>query len=137
MKDELLIYPYVSVGDIKFGMKKEDVESIFDREPDTVSQDYLKRIDARWENVSIKFNKKKIVNEISFISGKYKVIYEDIDIFSNDNIIKLLNKNEKPLNTVGFKVYFEVGIALTGFGKNKEEKTVSVFSKELIDLWKK
>ena len=137
MKDELLIYPYVSVGDIKFGMKKEDVESIFDREPDTVSQDYLKRIDARWDNVSIKFNKKKIVNEISFISGKYKVIYEDIDIFSNDNIIKLLNKNEKPLNTVGFKVYFEVGIALTGFGKNKEEKTVSVFSKELIDLWKK
>ena len=136
MKNELLIYPYVSVGDIKFGMKKEDVESIFEREPDTISQDFLKRIDARWENISVKFDKKKLVNEISFTNGTYRVFYENIDIFNDDNIIKLLNKTEKPLNTVGFKVYFKVGIAFTGFGKNKEEKTVSIFSKELIDLWK-
>ena len=39
-------------------------------------------------------------------------------------------------NTVGFKVYFEVGIALTGFGKYKEAKTISIFSKELINIWK-
>ena len=133
---DLLIHPYISVGDIRFGMKREDIELLFDKEPDTVLQDYLKRIDLRWENISIKLNRKGLVNEVSLINGKYKAIYKDLDVLTDDNIMKILNKIEKPLNTVGYKVYFEAGIALTGFGRNNEEKTVSVFAKELIKLWK-
>ena len=136
MEESLLIHPYVSIGDIKFGMKKEEVELLFNKKPDTISQDYLKRTDARWNNISVKFNKKGLVNEVSFVNGKYKVFFEDIDILNDDNVVKILNKIEKPLNTVGYKVYFEIGIALTGFGRNKEEKTISIFSKELINLWK-
>ena len=136
MKEDLLIQPYVSVGDIRFGMKMEDVKRLFNKEPDIKSRDYLKRIDVCWENISIKFDKKGFVNEVSFINGKYKAIYEGIDVLNDNNIINLLNKIEKPLNTVGYKVYFKAGVALTGFGKNKEEKTISVFSSELIDLWK-
>lgn len=135
MEEKLLIHPYISVGNIRFGMMKEEVELLFEREADTVFQDFLKRTDARWENISVKFNKKGFVNEISFVNGRYKVFYEDTDLFCGD-IVKILNKKEKPFNTVGFKVYFEVGIALTGFGKNKEEKTVSIFSKELVKVWK-
>ena len=135
MREELFINPYISVGDIKFGMNEKDVKSLFDREPDMVSQDYLKRTDMCWENISVKLNRKGLVNEISFVNGRYRVFYEGIEILNDNNIIKMLNKIEKPINTVGFKVYFEIGIALTGFGRNKEEKTVSIFSKELIKLW--
>jgi hypothetical protein len=47
-----------------------------------------------------------------------------------------LTRLEKPLNTLGFKVFFNFGIAVTGFSKNKESKSISVFSKELVKDWK-
>lgn len=135
MESELLVNPYISIGDIKFGMKKEEVVQLFEREPDTSFQDCLKRTDARWENISVKFNKKGLVNEVSFVDGKYQVFFEKTNLLSKD-IIEVLKKKEKPLDTVGFKVFFEVGVALCGFGRNKEEKSVSIFSKELIKIWK-
>ena len=136
MEEDLLIHPYISIGNIKFGMNEEEGKLVFNKNPDIVLHDYLKRIDARWDNVSVKFDKKGLVNEVSFVNGRYRVLFEDIDVLNDNSIIKVLNKIEKPLNTVGFKVYFKVGIALTGFGKNKEEKTISIFSKELIKIWK-
>lgn len=136
MEEDLLIHPYISIGNIKFGMNEEEVKLLFNKNPDIVLHDYLKRTDAHWDNVSVKFDKKGLVNEVSFVNGRYRVLFEDIDVLNDNSIIKVLNKIEKPLNTVGFKVYFKVGIALTGFGKNKEEKTISIFSKELIKIWK-
>lgn len=136
MEEDLLIHPYNSIGNIKFGMNEEEVKLLFKKNPDTVLRDYLKRTDARWDNVSVKFDKKGLVNEVSFVNGRYRAFFEDIDVLNDNSITKVLNKIEKPLNTVGFKVYFKVGIALTGFGKNKEEKTISIFSKDLIKVWK-
>lgn len=136
MEEDLLIHPYISIGNIKFGMNEEEVKLLFNKNPDIVLHDYLKRTDARWDNISVKFDKKGLVNEVSFIKGRYRTFFDDIDLFNDNNTIKTLNKIEKPLNTMGFKVYFKIGIALTGFGKNKEEKTISIFSKELIKIWK-
>lgn len=136
MEEDLLIHPYISIGNIKFGMNEEEVKLLFNNNPDIVLHDYLKRTDARWDNISVKFDKKGLVNEVSFIKGRYRFFFDDIDLFNDNNTIKTLNKIEKPLNTMGFKVYFKIGIALTGFGKNKEEKTISIFSKELIKIWK-
>ena len=51
---------------------------------------------------------------------------QNIDILNDNNIVKALGKIEKPLNTMGFKVYFKIGIAVTRFGKNKEEKTKKI-----------
>ena len=136
MEEDLLIHPYISIGNIKFGMNEEEVKLLFNNNPDIVLHDYLKRTDARWDNISVKFDKKGLVNEVSFIKGRYRAFFDDIDLFNDNNTIKTLNKIEKPLNTMGFKVYLKIGIALTGFGKNKEEKTISIFSKELIKIWK-
>lgn len=136
MEEDLLIHPYISIGNIKFGMNEEEVKLLFNNNLDIVLHDYLKRTDARWDNISVKFDKKGLVNEVSFIKGRYRAFFDDIDLFNDNNTIKTLNKIEKPLNTMGFKVYFKIGIALTGFGKNKEEKTISIFSKELIKIWK-
>lgn len=136
MEEDLLIHPYISIGNIKFGMNEEEVKLLFNNNPDIVLHDYLKRTDARWDNISVKFDKKGLVNEVSFIKGRYRAFFDDIDLFNDNNTIKTLNKIEKPLNTMGFKVYFKIGIAVTRFGKNKEEKTISIFSKELIKIWK-
>lgn len=136
MEEDLLIRPYISIGNIKFGMNEEEVKLLFNRNPDIVSRDCLKRIDARWDNISVNFNRKGLVNEVSFVNGRYRVFFEDIDVLNDNSVVKALSKIENSLNTVGFKVYFKVGIALTGFGKNKEEKTISIFSKELIKIWK-
>lgn len=106
MEEDLLIHPYISIGNIKFGMNEEEVKLLFNNNPDIVLHDYLKRTDARWDNISVKFDKKGLVNEVSFIKGRYRAFFDDIDLFNDNNTIKTLNKIEKPLNTMGFKVYF-------------------------------
>lgn len=43
---------------------------------------------------------------------------------------------EKPFERLGFKVYFSLGITITGFSDNEEATTVNIFSSDLKDKWK-
>ena len=136
MNKEYKIEPYISVGDIRFGMTEEEVELLFGRKPDQVYIDFLKRENLIWGDVSVKLNKKKLVEEVSF-AGTVNVFYEGVNILKDSTVTKVLNRIEKPLSSVGFKIYPSLGIAITGFSKKPEVKTVSVFSKELLKEWKK
>jgi hypothetical protein len=136
MNKEYEIEPYISVGDIKFGMTREEVELLFGQKPDYVDIGFLKKENLIWGNVSVKLNKKSLVEEVSFM-GTLNVFYEGINILNDSTVTKVLNRIEKPLSAVGFKIYPSIGIALTGFSKKPENKTVSVFSKGLLKEWKK
>ena len=134
MDTKFNIVPYVSVGEIKFGMTLDELTEIFGKAPDTNYKDAILKIThLEWDNVSIRLNKQGKVNEVTFLEGVNKAYYEGIDILNTPALIKILNKIEKPYNTVGFKIYLKIGIALSGFSRYKEEKTVSVFSKKMID----
>lgn len=39
-------------------MNEEEVKLLFNNNPDIVLHDYLKRTDARWDNISVKFVKR-------------------------------------------------------------------------------
>lgn len=129
------LIPYISVGDIKFGMTKTDLVNVFSKEPDLISVSFSKRTTLEWGTIKVRLNKKGLVDEVSFIDD-CSVLYDGMDIFNDPKTIKELTKREKPYNTVGFKVFFEFGIAITGFSTKKDYKSLSVFSKELINAWK-
>lgn len=137
MKEKFEVIPYKSIGKIKFGMTINDLEELFGRNPDLNYKDpNLKRTNLRWDNIAIKLNKQGKVDEVSFVEGENKIFLEGKNILEDPKAMEHLNNNEKPLNTVGFKVYFKFGLAVTGFSKKKDDKSVSIFSKELIDVWK-
>lgn len=129
------LVPYVSVGEIKFGMTKTELMKIFSKEPNFTSISFSKRTTLDWDSIKVRLNKKGLVDEVSFIEG-YSIIYNGLDILNDSKAIKELSKKEKPYSSVGFKVFFEFGIAVTGFSKKKDHKALSVFSKELIKTWK-
>jgi hypothetical protein len=133
-----VIIPYQSVGKIVFGMAKSEIEDIFGKSPDYVDIGFLGKTNMKWGNVTVVINKKGIVDEviISF-SDMLHVFLNDIDLLNDPIVAKKLNKVDKPENAMGTKVYYKLGIAMTGIGKTKDDKTVSIFSKELIKQWKK
>lgn len=136
LNQEFIIVPYQSVGPIRFGMSRKEIETLFGK-PQKEIKDMLERSELIYGDLSIKLAKKSGVNEVSFSKDpSINLTYNDLNIFQTEDIIKKLDQIEKPFNTVGFKVFFEIGLALTGFSKKKDDKTASVFAKELIALWK-
>jgi hypothetical protein len=133
-KKEFNVVSYKSAGPIDFGMSIVEIENIFNKKPDYSSRDFINRIELKWDNIFIKFKNDK-VNEISFMEGDKRVFWDGYDILGNENIIDHLEMQDIPFDTVGFKVFFKFGIALTGYGKNKESKLITVFEKELIPMW--
>lgn len=128
------IVPYESVGPILFGMSKREVAAIFGK-PDITEKDFIGRVVELRNELSIKYNKAGKVNEVTFSDGA-NVHLNGISIFNHDDALSRLNDIEKPFNTVGYKVYFLLGIAITGFSKKKDSKTLSVFARELEPLWR-
>lgn len=59
--------------------------------------------------------------------GSHQVIWGDIDILNDTQVVRKLNKFEKASKTLDSTLYFTLGIALIGKGK---DRTLSVFSKK-------
>ena len=138
MQEIFSIKSYISVGSFLFGMNKQEVETLFSREPDRVKKGFTGKLGMYWDNIVIKFNELDQADEISFVSGgKYNVSYCDIDLFQDSLAKEKLDSIELPKSVVGFDVYFSIGIAITGFTANDTSKTVTVFDKSLIPIWEK
>lgn len=138
METTFLVTPFNYVGKIVFGMGKIEIENLFGKAPDYINVGFLGKINMSWGDITVKINKRGIVDEVTFgASGEMHLLLNDIDLLKDPQVMKKLNRIEKPDNIVGFKVYYSLGIAITGTGKSKEERTVSVFSKELVKQWKK
>lgn len=125
--------PYISVGDIKFGMSREEIEGLFEEKPKFEHVDFLKRQHLGWHGFSVIF-KKNQVEEVTFTpDGSHQVIWGDIDILNDTQVVRKLNKFEKASKTLDSTLYFTLGIALIGKGK---DRTLSVFSKKAGKEWK-
>lgn len=134
MKRSFEITPYESVGPINFGMSRAELEKILGK-PDSVDID--RTTDLRWSNLTARLNSKQTLYEMSFIKGPFKVYFNDQELLNERHLDKVLGKIEDPLERLGFKVYFSLGIAITGFSKVVDAKALTVFSKDQKRWWKK
>ena len=129
-----ILEPYISVGDIKFGMSREEVEGLFAEKPKFEHVDFCKRQHLGWNSFSVIF-KKNQVEEVTFSLGyNNEIIWNNIDILNDKQVVRKLNRMEDAPLTLDTRVYFSIGIALIGKGK---DRVVSVFSKSCGKGWKK
>lgn len=123
-----IIVPFRQVGQLKFGMTREEVATIlgpFARE----SKTFTGRIAEFRENISTKYKKDKL-NEISFLPGA-KLLLDDYNLLEQKGVDYIMNKYNHE-SDLGFTVFPELGLAFTGFGKSKDAKTVSCFTKAVL-----
>lgn len=128
------IEPYIGAGPIKFGMTKAEVSKILGK-PEHSAKNSIGLLVERRGAVKIRYNDKGKANEISFLDT-VSVIFDGQDLFNSPQGLKFLQTKEKPIDKYGFKVFFSLGIAVTGISKKKEDKTLTVFAKELEPLWR-
>jgi hypothetical protein len=126
--DNLIIKPQVGIGEVKLGMRSQEVHEV-------MGNDFIKlktgNIDRDcYYNLSFQIHyDNNIVNYIEVAnSTAYSVMYENIDIFKikANEFILYLNKSSKHLNTpsaqLGYMYVFEdLGISLSRSNVFNEE----------------
>ncbi|MBL0341133.1 MAG: hypothetical protein IPP71_09515 [Bacteroidetes bacterium] len=130
------IVSFESVGPINFGMKSSEIDSLLGPCEVIIKHKDGGNDERRFNSkLSIKYNFKNECVEVS-LEKNLNVMLSGISIFKTKNLIEKLSKFDNPVEKVGFVIFFKLGIALTGFGIKKDDKTISVFSKENLVKWK-
>jgi len=90
---EYIIEPFVSVGNIKFDMTRDDIIELFGKKHDQELCHWDKRKNIFYSNIHIKINQKGVVNEIIFYEGENELTFGGKNLYKDKNIIKLLSIN--------------------------------------------
>ena len=133
-QSSFVISPYVGVGPLRFGMGAEEVALHLGAAEDNFVDFLKRRVEIR-AGVSTKYNRKGQLNEVSFLKSE-RVILDGIALFTDKAVLARLDALDAATESVGFRIYMGLGIAMTGFGKSRETRTLSVFARELRKLWK-
>ena len=132
VKTDFELKPYVGAGDITFGMTPNNVELLIGK-PEDISVNHLKqRVEFRsFMNVGYSEDEKQSLVHVGFGRQMEGVRFKDIFIFiENDKVVlqKLINEDRQPFFYLGFVVFLNLGIALTGFHDNDiSQKAVTQF----------
>lgn len=133
------IYPYVGVGQLRFGMTPDEIAKVLGPAEESglhpSGEFYEDRFDATILTIYSKIDRRLV--QVGFSRWAKGVIYKSIDLFSAspDEVLQMLLQDDgQPYESLGFIVLLDLGIALTGFHDNSEdERTISVFAKGLWD----
>lgn len=138
--EKFAILPYQGAGSIRFGMSPSEIKGLIGA-PDQVSTNHLKqRVEFRsFMNVAYtpSMDQHSVLTHIGFGRQMEMVLIEDVNLFKDDPIgvlNRLMLVDSRPMTYLGFVVFFELGIALTGFHDNDvSQKAVTVFEKGAWD----
>jgi hypothetical protein len=123
------IQPYVEVGGVRFGMTPSEVEAAIGAATRITTNSLGERDEVR-RGLSVRYDKRLgRVAEIA-IHKSEQAIYRGIDLFRASDPLRILAQDDpNPLESLGFVVFFGLGLALTGFHDNDEsQKAVTAFS---------
>lgn len=132
------IKPYIGVANLEFGMKKDAVENAIGQ-PDQTTKNHLnQRVEFRsFMNVAYSADGDESLIHIGFGRQEENVRYKDMFLFKEDasNVLNFLIKEDgNPYLYLGFIIFLELGITLTGFHDNDiSQKAVTVFPRGAWD----
>jgi hypothetical protein len=132
------IKPFSGSGDVTFGMTPSDVEQILGA-PDQTSANHLgQRVEFRsFMNVAYTTDQPTRLCHLGFGRQMEMVTFGEINFFKDDAIKvlkKLIEIDDKPQIYLGFVVFLQLGITLTGFHDNDpSQKAVTVFEQGAWD----
>jgi hypothetical protein len=124
------ITPYKSVGPIRLGMSADELTAAIG-EPVKVFRNRLGEMDYKYHGFRVALSPKDgTVVEIGLVP-EIEVVLDGVNIFSSsDSFEKLVKKDGDPYEHLGFMIFLNLGITMTGFHDNDEsQKAVTVFAK--------
>ncbi|MBO0933299.1 hypothetical protein [Fibrella aquatilis] len=132
--NDYTIIPYRSVGRLLFGSSPDDIEKAIGR-PNKKNQYTTGELSEVRQGVSTKYNKYKRLIQVRF-SRDVPVFLNDVLISDDGDKSAIFKHSEIYLNRA-YKIYFEYGIAFTGYDSHQSDNgSIIVFSEELISFWK-
>ena len=133
---KLVIDPYVGVLPLKFGMKPKETIKLLGKPTHVDTNHYGNRIQNH-PLISLGFSEHEELDEV-VVSPGCELVFRDKDLFRVRDPIKYLRKfDSKPYLWVGFVVFYEIGIRVSGFhDKDESQKAIGVISKGLWDEYK-
>lgn len=137
MAKQFDILPYVGFGDLRFGMKKSQVENIVGPAEKTTRSPISKETKEmrRKSGLQIVYSElDESVVEINIYPGIKDVKFKDIDVFRENGyevVKRFIAEDDKPVETVGISIFTKLGISITGFtgDDDSEQKSLSIFIK--------
>jgi hypothetical protein len=136
MQADWVIHPYVGVGQLTFGMTPDEVAAVLGPPHDSeliadMGEIREQREQAALQAVYSADNKRLL--ELGFSPPIAGLEFEGVQLFavpSDDALRRIIQRDPAPLTDVGFVVFFEFGITMTGFHDGDEaQKAVTVFEK--------
>ncbi len=130
MQIDFFIEPYIGVKPILFGMVQTQVKSILgDYEIanfDSLSQTY----EEIRGGCAIRYSIPDwTVVELSFLPEEH-LFFNNKNLFQEKDLITFLLKfDSNPIDYLGFLTFFDLGITVTGYHDDEDQKAITVFKK--------
>ena len=136
MQTDWTIHPYVGVGQLKFGMTPDEVAAILGppegSRPVASTGELRERREKSALQAVYAAGDRRLV-ELGFSPPIAGLEFDGVRLFtspSHDALREILRRDPAPLADVGFVVFFDLGLSLTGFDDDDEDdKAVTVFDK--------
>jgi hypothetical protein len=124
------IIPYRSIGPIRFGMSADELTAAVGK-PVNVSKSRLGETEYKYPGFRVALSAKDgRVVEVGVVPDT-ELVLDGIKIFSApDSFDTLVRKDGDPYEYLGFIIFPNLGITMTGFhDKDESQKAVTVFAK--------
>jgi hypothetical protein len=124
------VEPFVGARPLRFGMRSNEVQELLGP-PSVILPAYKGRTGERREVVNVGYDREGKLCEAVFLPGA-SLLYEEQDLFLTLDVIGFLRKfDSSPLLNVGFVIFPNIGIRLSGFHDGDDaQKSIAVTSKE-------
>jgi hypothetical protein len=126
----LLVKPYDSIGSIRLGMSTNELVALLGQ-PKKIIKNHRQELDYQYVGYSIRVSpdEEKVV-EVG-VRPEISVELMGIKIFEDPNALeKLVEKDGQPYEFVGFLIFTNLGITVSGFhDKDESQKAITVFQK--------
>jgi len=139
-KESFELVPHIGAGKICFGMTPQEIEKIYGA-ADSVTFNHLKqKVELRsFMNLGYSPGSAEALSHIGFGRQMKNIRFKDNNLFlDNESVIlaKLVAEDGNPLTCLGFIVFFNLGITLTGFhDQNVSQKALTMFPRGAWDKW--
>ena len=133
---EFTLAPYIGSLPITFEMSPADVEKVVGPATSIRTMASGKREERRRTFIVRYLEEDNKVVEITFLPAAI-LMYQGQNLLKTDDVIGFLSKRDMPFEHVGFVIFFQLGLMVTGFHDNDDsQKAMTVVRKGMLDRLK-
>lgn len=125
MKKKYEVIPFVSVGNVRFGMSKEEIEHVLGKPNQVIDDSILGEVRVEYPDFVLVLIRKRLV-DVRFSDelnmDNLIIVVREVNLLETENLLDVLSgkPKSKPSKEIkGFINFYGLGMNLAGFGKKK------------------